>query len=251
MPYQQQIGVQTPSDNTVIWRYLDLPKILLLLERGELYFPLVRELRDNWEAVLSKKTRANIATFAQSAGKTIIEMIRSFTKNLGVNCWHIDEDESIAMWSLYTSWKPGLATDCYGTVIKSSVGRLKSALAKSPEKVIIGRVLYENHDAAFARLRLSEPTVAFEPVFQKRTCYRHEHELRAVTVVQPDLSTQFPEHGKSIEVDLATLIESIILCPGFPIWVKNLLESSAARANINPGLSESRILIPPSRCGLE
>jgi hypothetical protein len=249
VPYQRQIGVATPPNGTVIWRYLDLPKLLSLLDQRALYFALLGELADRWEGILSKGTREAIEMYAQSASATVADMVRSFNSDLGVNCWHIDKDESIAMWSLYTSWKPGSGTDCYGTAIKSSVSRLKAALARFPERVVIGSVRYENHDAGLSEQQRSSGTNAFEPAFQKRTCYRHEKELRAAVVFPPCLPAPIPKHGALVPVDLEYLIESIVLCPSFPSWGKTLLKSSLARENTNPEIIESNVLVLPAERG--
>jgi hypothetical protein len=250
MPYQLQIGVETPSDSTVIWRYFDLPKLLLLLENRSLYFALIKKLDDAWECIISNRYRASVASYAPSASGTLIEMIQSFTKNLGVSCWHIDNDESIAMWSLYTSWKPGSRTDCYGTAIKTSVGRLKSAFEEAREKVVIGSVHYENHDADLAHWRPPlDGNTAFDPAFQKRACYRHEHELRASIIIEPDPPDPFPLNGASVHIDLDRLIERIVLCPGFPKFGEVLLKSALSRAGINPILAVSSLPKLPSECG--
>jgi hypothetical protein len=251
MPYVSQFGVETPPDNTVIWRYLDLPKLLLLIEQGSLYFALTKELEDEWEAVLSRKVRAKIAYFAPSASGTIVHSFQEFCKHVGINCWHIDESESIAMWSLYTSWKPSTEANCYGTAIKSDVGRLKSGFERSQEKIVIGEVLYADHSNDFWDQSPLDGTNAFEPIYQKRTCFRHEKELRAATVIVPESHSGYPVQGRSIQVNLDLLIDSIVLCPNFPAWSRDLIESAASRANIKLEIIESEILLLPSARGFD
>lgn len=46
MPYGTHPLADTPPDDSSIWRYMDLPKFLLLLDHKALYFPLLSELAD-------------------------------------------------------------------------------------------------------------------------------------------------------------------------------------------------------------
>ena len=43
MGYLLHPDIQTPPIETVIWRYMDLPKFLQMLEQGGLYFALLTE----------------------------------------------------------------------------------------------------------------------------------------------------------------------------------------------------------------
>jgi hypothetical protein len=61
MPYMEHPQVATPPDETAIWRYMDLPKFLLMLEQKNLYFSLLSEFEDKWEAVLDRELTRGIA----------------------------------------------------------------------------------------------------------------------------------------------------------------------------------------------
>lgn len=51
-----------------------------------------------------------------------------FPKNLFVNCWNMNENESDAMWKVYASNDKGIA-------IQSSLGNLIDSSKNSPEKI--------------------------------------------------------------------------------------------------------------------
>lgn len=248
MPYEVRTDLALPPDETVIWRYMDLPKLLMLLEQKALYFALVKELGDSWEAVMARRVTESIAhVHGPAASGDIVNLFRSFPSIVGVNCWYQGRGESVAMWNLYT-------TKSYGLAIKSTVGRLKQAFRLSHQSVTIGKILYEDHQKPHSDFLSYDQLNAMMPLLQKRPCFKHEHELRALTVIQPDPSERRipgelypyapPKRGTLVSVDLSTLIESITLGPDF--WATPLLQSALHRAGIEPPQFESAILAPPT-----
>jgi hypothetical protein len=72
MPYMEHPQIATPPDETPIWRYMDLPKFLLMLEQKSLYFSLLSEFEDKWEAVLDRELTRSIANqFTTASGQII------------------------------------------------------------------------------------------------------------------------------------------------------------------------------------
>jgi hypothetical protein len=222
-------------DNTVIWRYMDLPKFLLMLERKALYFALFSEFEDKWEAVLDRELTAGIAGQFTAASGQVIGLFQQFFKNIAVNCWYCGDDESVAMWRLYTSSE-------YGIAIRSSVRDFKRALSVSEVDVYLGAVKYRDHTAPPSQVLAADQITPFKAVLQKRVCYKHECELRAIAHLLPDFPTDatpgqvfvapFPERGRPISVDLPTLIHSITTGPRFPGWAWHLLRSALSRAGL-------------------
>jgi len=133
--------IETPPDEIVIWRYIDLPKFLLMLEHKALYFALFSEFEDKWEAVLDRELTASIAGQFTAASGQVIGLFQEFIKGIAVNCWYCGDDESVAMWRLYTSSE-------YGIAIRSSVRDFKRALAVSELDVYLGDVKYRDHTDA-------------------------------------------------------------------------------------------------------
>jgi hypothetical protein len=250
MAYLLHPQAVTPAGDTVIWRYMDLPKFLMMLEQKALYFSLLAELEDKWEAVLDRRmTRSIASTFPPSATGDVISLYLGFNKSIAVNCWYCGREESVAMWTLYTK------TD-YAVAIKSTVDRLMKALVVAEEDVYLGNVEYRDHDEASGLYDRHELT-PLKAILQKRVCYKHECELRAFTHVRPpfpddaqpgrEFSFPYPEHGTLIDVDLNDLIESITLGPKFPEWALHLLKSALSRAGIAPPINESGAFkAPPS-----
>src|SRR5579871_3476871 len=101
-----------------IWRYMDLGKYLAMLDCGSLYFARANKLGDPFEGAPTTRMvtvreyiRANKTTDPALAS---YKDVPDYALNWGgifqhgvqkhlVNCWHMNEYESAAMWKLYSS----------------------------------------------------------------------------------------------------------------------------------------------------
>ena len=240
--------VQPPSNGFVIWRYMDLPKFLVMLEQRSLYFALLREFEDKWEAVISRGLSRGIQSVSGATSGTVIKNYQEVFEHLGINCWYTGPDESIAMWRLYTSSE-------YGLAIKSTVGHLKRALEEAREAVLIGQVEYRDHTDAPSEVLTPAIVSPFSAVLQKRTCYKHDCEIRAITQVDLDCQSGIPagtvnldicsRHGTLLPVDLQVLIQSVTTGPRFPKWACALVTSALSRATLNVPINESNAFKEP------
>jgi len=137
VPYTHHKFADTPADHEVIWRYMDLPKFLCLIETRKLHFAFIYDLPDKWEGVIDRRTTAGIQAVFASASGSAIDLFRTVHEHMAVNCWFRGVYESVAMWSLYTKTE-------YGIAIRTTVGRLKEALAATSMPVYIGAVHYRD-----------------------------------------------------------------------------------------------------------
>jgi hypothetical protein len=130
------------------------------------------------------------------------ELRRLPRKQFYVNCWHLNQDDSAAMWSLYS----GRA----GVAIKSTIGRLRRCLSTAPGPPSIGLVRYVD----YTKVTINE--VGGYPVAHlKRKSFDHEHELRASLI--RNISEATP--GIHVPIDLDSLIEEIVVEPKADDWV--------------------------------
>jgi hypothetical protein len=130
MAWTPNAKLTVPDDNATIWRYMDLPKFLSLIEEKALYFAAPAQLEDKWEArVHGADNKALVDAFGVEQASTLKAGSDRVFSASAINCWYHGEGESIAMWALYTQ-------PTYGVAIRSSVGRLcvfgKAALSKIP-----------------------------------------------------------------------------------------------------------------------
>lgn len=225
-----------------IWRYLDLPKLMSLLEDKALYFSSVANLGDPFEGSLPAIDQQNEmdVVFEDSADSGVPTglWVEEWNK-LGpdprlvtfVNCWHNNPNESAAMWRIYTSQDRGVA-------IVSSVERLQRVL---PAEVTVAAVRYLDWSQDSAQPRFATPDL-LETALVKRREYSYEQELRAVCL-DKSLAGQ---RGKKIVVDLNSLICKAIVAPGTEAWLLSLLENVFARYGCTFPLERSTLdSIPP------
>lgn len=224
---------------------MDVLQFLTMVEQHALYFALLREVEDVWEAALSKQLKASL----MKIGPEVPILFRSFSRHAAINCWHENRSESVAMWNLYTSEEHGIA-------IQTTLGRLMESLKNSGPDVSIGRVTYEDHDNDYEESVPLSQLHTIKAVFQKRECYRHESEVRAVVHIMgpvppnPIPGVPYPavppEHGTLVNVDLSVLIERVVVSPSFPKWGREVVIAAMQRAGLHLRIEESALLLRPS-----
>jgi hypothetical protein len=161
----------TPENPSIkIWRYMDFTKFVYALDKSAFYFTHVDMLGDPYEGSYS---RANtwIRKLAYSKSnesrslEEVIEIMRETRKDIYVNCWHMNEGESAAMWRLYAKTNEAIC-------IQSTYEQLKSCL---PNFTNIGMVNYIDYDKEW----VPEDSI-YNPFLFKRQSFQHEREIRAI-----------------------------------------------------------------------
>jgi len=229
--YKEHYVFESPKDeNAKIWRYMDFTKFLSLLDKSALFFTRVDKLGDPFEGTCPEK----VINFWEK--KLGIEYPKGFYEHLSkftaVNCWHLNEYESAAMWKMYLKSNEGIA-------VQSTFKRLKDSLIDKEHDILIGKVKYINYG------KLVEPTKVFtNPVIYKRKIFRHEQELRAVIKKLPKRGFS-PRSKKTIEdgiyvlVDVDILIDKIYLAPISPVWQFELLKSVMGKYQLDKDVIQS------------
>lgn len=249
MPFEAHQLFPTPPDDAVIWRYVDLSKLLHLVQSNLLFFPSLTTLgkKDRFEGSLSSDElvmenlpldilarmlhgNASVGDKELASAKGLQQLIREqrgwgpkHVATTFCSCWHMGHQESAAMWSLYCPGGSGIA-------IKSTVGRLKRALQNhSIDMIFVSAVRYIDYNKE--SIHPTGAAIMFSRAFAKRKSYEHEHELRAVISRlpagwlggdHPDLAPltmaePFPD-GIYVPTETETLIETIHVAPGTPDW---------------------------------
>jgi hypothetical protein len=223
-------------------------KFMSLFDRLALYFARVDRLGDPFEGsygwrnlagdlrddemvpTFSSETPANLlGKWVGSRPLTPKERRASFIlgqKNTYANCWHMNDHESAAMWSVYSRSGEGIA-------IRSTYRRLRDSFTSpDPNQMVsIGVVKYIDYEVD--GIPESSPFFSY---LHKRKSFESEHELRALVFgsapdgdgpLNPDKMQSAP--GKYIDISLNTLIESVYVSPKSPDWVTELVRSTVKR----------------------
>jgi hypothetical protein len=219
--HQEHPDFKPPTDSDAqLWRYVDLARFLSMLTTRTLFLARADLLGDPFEGTISKATidsyndPRQITSLAGFQG-TLRELRTSFRRNVAVSCWHMAACESVAMWNVYAPKGNGIA-------IRTSYSRLVQSLAAWPTPIFIGCVNYLDYGTA----RI-EGTSLLAPFIHKRREYDAERELRVIVSELPttqqngvaviDYAGSMPP-GIPAPVDLALLVEAIVLAPGTPVW---------------------------------
>ena len=170
MPFAVHPDLETPPDDTILWRYSDFAKFMDLIERRKLWFSRSDKFEDPLEGTF---TDAEIAHFgslrpdgtpadpALYGSPQVSKMMRGTTF---VNCWREGKHESMAMWDIYGKGSGVVA-------IKSTVGLLKAAVASYDWDVFISRVNYVDWNA------VNWGGNALQMCVRKDVSYAHESEV--------------------------------------------------------------------------
>ena len=233
-----------------IWRYMDLPKYISMLSKRALFFANTRSFKDDpfegsWPAKIlefrrqtSKKALEDLYTSALKKKPQekwsfmpideVLEMqekYRSWEKDYTfVNCWHLGEKESFAMWKIYGVKKKAIA-------IRTTFSKLEKEIVSSPslagfgsatDFLSIGLVRYGDFGT------LDEPLyqLPFMRAFLKRENFSYENEVR---VVLGKMSGRVIPPGYLIRVNLDDLIQEVRVSPGEDKWFIDVVNDITVR----------------------
>jgi len=207
---KKQIGIPL-DDKSIIWRYLDFTKFVAVLETESLYFTRIDKLADPFEGATSKaniKNRPTVYKEIVESWPAFLEQTprsnKAMRKFFLVNCWHMNEFESSAMWKIYLKTNEGIA-------IRTTIKNLSESFTQVDENNInIEAVRYIDYENDW----LPEGNTIY-PFIHKRKSFSFENEIRAIysefVTKEPEkegevgtlfLDKAIYEHGKNIKVDL-------------------------------------------------
>jgi len=245
-----------PPEETKIWRYLDISKIILMLSKRALIFSRVDNLDDPFEGSYSKPSiklrKSYQERLSEEDNKDFFELYKKFRAYTFVNCWHMNEFESAAMWKLYLKSNEGVA-------ILSTYKNLMKTLDKrrGNKDIAVGQVEYIDYNKDF--MTDENPLFAF---YHKRKSFEHEHELRAAFTRIPtengifinlakirkkdynvgiDHSVNLDNIVEIVPINLNTLIEKIYVPPTADDWFKEIIESLLKKFRVKANVERSQL----------
>ena len=239
---QSHEAFNPPTSDCTLWRYMDLAKLLSLLETRSLYFPRSDTFDDPYEGALSKlmvdrmKAEEQKGTFHKGTADMFLGSVDFHRRNMYISCWFMSEHESAAMWKLYLQSSDGIA-------IRTTHSALQKALTPSPLSIGTTTVQYVDYHKT--------PTPfgnVFFPFTYKRVSFEHEKELRAIVWAAEDVNRPQIEEGAigvTVAIDPAELIRAIHVAPAAPKWFGELVTSIMARYGIGAPVIHSTLYERP------
>lgn len=224
--------------NATLWRYMDFNKYVSLLETESLYFSRADHVGDPFEGSVSQATierrRANFkAAPAEQRGDHTEEIHLGIYASLFqrmpgltfLNCWHMNEGESVAMWRLYSPSGMGVA-------MQTTFAKLFDL---TPANVFVGLVQYDDYGQA----DIPDYTL-FDPFVHKRRSFSHENEVRAV--IQYDhRSVDDAPLGELVRASLTDLIDAVRVSPRAPDWHLETVQKVTKRYKLSKEVRRSEI----------
>jgi len=257
-------SLEMPESDTIIWRYLDFTKFVSLLDKSSLYFSRSDTLEDPFEG---SYTKANLNNRKNKIADDLIEfskeidpstdtqkLLETYTLSrkleqqlIYVNCWHMNQYESAAMWKSYLKSDEGVA-------IKSSIGRLGLGLEETKDIVFAGKVKYIDYEN-----EVVPEENKYLPFLHKRKSFEYENEVRAVlrlpghTIIDsaltlyPDIEIpnmmkaedvmwtedRLGQSGVFVRINLDILIEKVYISPAAEDWFFDLVKSVSKKYGLN------------------
>ena len=233
------------SDSKKIWRYMDFAKFVNLLDTESLFFCRADGFEDEWEGTFPKGTidKYNLnKKFIKSNDGNKYSLCewqnKKEVRSHLINCWHVNDYESDAMWKLYSSNRQSIA-------IQSTIGRLKRCFKKTAERIWIGEVEYGDFKILKPNNRvfnMGEPNI-LKTFFLKRKEFEHEKEIRAITNIAYNRHKQ--EKGILVDIDLNELVETIVIPPNSEDRFFNLAGNTIKKYGHDYNLNKSELEMKP------
>lgn len=234
---------QPENLNLPVWRYVDFAKFVSMLKNRALYFSRLGLLGDPFEGSLAycdakRITDALSERFPGEAEKMIRGLdggFKSMLQESYVNCWHLNEHESEAMWRCYGKGGDAIA-------IRSTYGALKELLPSRVEsrELYLGTVRYLDHLNESMVWR-EELLNFFTPIMYKSRSLDFEKEVRAVLWKPNEPAVD----GVLVHVELQELVERIIVAPDSEPWYQEVVQEVVARFGYGFEVARSSIDAAP------
>ncbi len=235
MPIQHHPCHIDLENDATLWRYMSLAKYESLLKSQALFFCRADKFSDPYEFSIPRPEfefrlspkkfedeervfNRTDTVFDPAVAKKKADDLGALHKRVRtattVNCWHINNNESDAMWQLYLKDNEGIA-------VRTNKKKLYDSLNGAKQNIVISKVRYINYETDIWYHGTEFPIEGYNfytPVMHKRIEFQHERELR---IYHHDhqrekdgyWDTQPNKVGELITVDIPTLVESVIFHP--------------------------------------
>lgn len=293
-----------PSRDSKLWRYMGLPKFLSLLQQKALFFcnlelmarddsfegtlPASRFIHRNWNSVgdIPEQIRDKLKGFMKpeecdleiglerlkDLAELRIRQAYAHRRSYFINCWHLSEYESSAMWDIYSKRNEGIA-------ILSSEAHFEKAFSSEQQDIMGGEIAYgDYHDEDF---KIDE-TNGFTPVLHKRNSFSYENEYRLVnwdtsvthkkvkavngfieydgkrvfsdfpdgalvSVGRPEAEIEKLEikHGLHVKCEIDQLIDAVYISPLAEDWFFEVVKDISAKYDLNVPIIKSELISEP------
>ncbi len=219
--YVEHPSFSAPEKSAKLWRYFDLAKFLWFIDQQQLFFARLSLMRqiDRLEVIWTPhdyRSRFPEKDHNKDATKKISD---DFARITFVNCWHLNEYQSVAMWRLYSEQ----------IAVQTTFGHLIDSFPE--DQIHAGLVRYIDYTKELIH-QVDRPA-GYALALTKDRSYQHENELRIILPDHPKKSEitsitgsfdewldnyPFADKGVAVKVDITKLVETVYVSPTSPDW---------------------------------
>lgn len=215
-PNELVVSEEAVPDNTIIWRYYKFERFVEILKTHRLWFSRPFCFEDQWEGLFPPSYVRRTRQYADANGIPFKEFDREFRSRLQrhryahfVNCWHMSDHESDAMWRLYSLANTGIA-------IQSTIGDFSECLRPHYS----GRVIYydPSHDL-LSPSSFGPHDILFKRIFfsleQEYRFWFYDDELHQRIEAGEEFQDKDVSSGRLVDIsDMQRLFKRIVVAPG-------------------------------------
>jgi hypothetical protein len=236
MYVQHPVFVDPIETSIPLWRYIDFTKFASLIERKELFFCRADKLQvyDRFEGTYPLK---EVDYLYKNHNIDTRKLTSLGSTTTFVNCWHLNNKESVGMWKVY-------APLGYGIAIRTTILDMRESFLDASESIYAGMVQYVDYatDTFYAHeSRGGRSGNLFVPFIHKRSIFDYEKEYRIIYA----LHESPPEHGVFIPVNIERLIHAVIVAPNSPDWFIELVNTFLRKSISGLSVQKSTFDIEP------
>ena len=253
---------QPPDSGIKVWRYMDVTKLVALMQSRSLHFARADTLGDPFEGSLHLRNRIGneqlvdqmlkdqensqsspVRCTPDQALENLAHIFLRFRQWMFISCWHSGENESLAMWKQYGSSGGSV-------VIQSTYQKLLDALPSETcidkdeswnASIYLGMVQYKNYFSLHEGFALNSNMLS--PFIHKRTAFEYEREVRAFLTF-PAGETRSVSNV-AVNVNFEQLVESIRVRPCTPDWERRTIETLIGKYGLGMKVAPSEIDTEP------
>jgi hypothetical protein len=253
MRQEHPVFAEHVDPSASVWRYFDFPKFVSLLEKQALYFSQASLLGDPLEGSFTKAYEVQrqqlidnppnerTREYQQTIFQHNATVFRQFPEWVHVNCWHMGDHESMAMWQ-------GYGGGPYGLAVRSTFKVLDTVLPESfllngrAEPIYLGLVRYLDYSSETEQI----PHLGnvFGALLCKSVAYKHENEIRAMFAEFGNTGIA-ANRGHFVPMDLRSLVQQVTISPLAPEWFRDVVQGVCKQFGFEFPITESVVAAKP------
>ena len=230
-----------------LWRYIDLAKFVNMIENQKLWLARADTFDDQREGFFPDEMMTIMKSLyekfqkesnQESAVRDANDFQDYLRRNTFISCWHINNDENMAMWALYGNRTTGLAIQTTVGLLEKNIKQMniepvtelerENRYRSKPHSFHFKKVRYKHAEDVKGQLDYSKP------FFIKRPHFAHEQEARiCLNNYSATNPTKDTPKGYKLNININELIETIIIHPDSPDWFMGVIKSIVNKYDVH------------------